>query len=111
MAQRIETLLLDDLEKSKGKEVPADESLEFSLEGRRYRIDLTKSNADKFRARMAPYTAAAERLPVNGVKPSRTAARRKRSALVRTWAADNGFEVSERGRIPAEIVAKYDAAH
>jgi hypothetical protein len=30
---------------------------------------------------------------------------------VRAWAKENGFEVSERGRISAEIREAYDAAH
>ena len=33
------------------------------------------------------------------------------SADVRAWARENGFAVSERGRIPAEIWAAYEAAH
>ncbi len=31
-------------------------------------------------------------------------------SAIRTWANNNGFEVAERGRIKAEIVAAYDAA-
>lgn len=30
---------------------------------------------------------------------------------VREWARANGIEIGEKGRIPAEVQAKYDAAH
>jgi hypothetical protein len=112
MAQKISTLLFDDLElRKKNKEVPADETIEFSLDGRRYQIDLTSDNATKFRTRFTPYTDVATRLPVNGAKPSRTVAKRQESADIRRWAKDMGIPVSERGRIPGEIVTQYEQNH
>jgi hypothetical protein len=33
------------------------------------------------------------------------------TAVVRAWARDNGYVVSDRGRIPLEVQAAYDAAH
>lgn len=111
MAQQISTLLFDDLALKKGKEVPADETLSFSLEGKSYRIDLTADNAAKFRARFTPYTEVAHRIPANGNRPSRTVALRQESADVRKWAKEKGYVVSERGRIPAEIVQQYRLAH
>jgi hypothetical protein len=41
----------------------------------------------------------------------RTAAHRQRSADIRAWAKRSGIEVSDRGRIPAQVIAKYDASH
>jgi hypothetical protein len=112
VAQQTNILLFDDLElKKRRKEVPADESLEFSLEGRRYQIDLTAANAAKFRTRFEPYTEVATRLPVNGAKQSRTVARRNKSAEIRAWARGKGYDVSERGRIPAAIVKEFEAVH
>ncbi len=34
-----------------------------------------------------------------------------RSARIREWARSGGHKVSDRGRIPADLAAKYDAAH
>jgi hypothetical protein len=41
----------------------------------------------------------------------RTAANRQRSADIRAWAKRNGIQVSDRGRIPAQVISKYDASH
>ncbi|HZU92839.1 MAG TPA: histone-like nucleoid-structuring protein Lsr2 [Microbacterium sp.] len=32
-------------------------------------------------------------------------------AAIRAWANDNGYTLSERGRIPAPVVEAYNAAH
>jgi len=42
-------------------------------------------------------------------KPSPSADRAQNQAI-RDWAKRNGLQVSERGRIPAEIIEKYHAA-
>jgi hypothetical protein len=112
MAQQITTLLFDDLELSRrGKEVPADETVDFSLDGKRYKIDLTEINAGKLRDKFKPYTEVATKLPSTGAKPSRTVARRQHSATIRSWAKQQGIPVSERGRIPEEVVAQYELVH
>jgi Lsr2 len=41
---------------------------------------------------------------------ARTGPSRERSAEIRAWAKQRGYEVSERGRIPASVVEQYDAA-
>jgi len=41
----------------------------------------------------------------------RRAAGRVDRAAVRAWARDAGLAVSERGRISAEVMRLYDAAH
>ena len=45
------------------------------------------------------------------VAKRRTAAHRQHSAGVRAWAKKMGIEVSDRGRIPSAVVARYEAAH
>jgi hypothetical protein len=111
MAQQVQTTTIDDLEKKRGREVPADETLTFGIEGKQYRIDLTTENADKLRRKFAPYTEVATRVSLNGGSKPRPVSARNRSAEIRTWAKTQGFEVSHRGRIPAEIVTKYEASH
>jgi hypothetical protein len=84
----------------------------FSFDGRDYELDLCTWHSDSFDetiSRFAQYARkSAARAPV--VK-RRTAAHRQHSASVRAWAKKMGIEVSDRGRIPAAVVTRYDAAH
>lgn len=114
MAVDVTQYKIDDLIHTKDprKEVLADETIRFAIGKNEYEIDLTTENAGKFLRKFQPYMDAGRRLhgPGQGQQP-RTAAHRRRSGEIRAWAKDNGIAVSERGRIPTEIVAKYQAAH
>lgn len=55
---RLETvILIDDVDGS-----PADESVDFALDGVRYSIDLTANNAKQFRATLDPWIQAGRRI-------------------------------------------------
>jgi hypothetical protein len=109
MAQKVQVVLEDDLDGGS-----ADETVVFGLDGTTYEIDLNKKNAAKLRDALAQWVAAGRR-----TSGSRGGARRGRgrpsrasqAGDVRTWARANGYQVSERGRIAAEIQAAYNAAH
>lgn len=107
MAQKVQVLLVDDLD---GGE--ANETVAFSLDGTAYEIDLSDSNAAKMRDALAPFVESARKA---GTSKKRRGARatssRERSADIRAWAKANGIKVNERGRIPANVVAQYEAAH
>jgi hypothetical protein len=109
MAQKTIVQLTDDLD---GTE--AVETIVFSLDGASYEIDLNEKNAGKLRKALAPFAEA-------GRKQKRTLAsapaRRRASqgdrpdpAAVRAWAESQGIEVAPRGRVPATIIEKYQAA-
>ncbi|GLY04651.1 MULTISPECIES: Lsr2 family protein [Actinoplanes] len=113
MAKQIITLLTDDLD---GGE--ADRTVEFGLDGVNYTIDLSEKNAGKLRKALEPYLTAATRLGRSGGVP--TAARRvapvassrssrDQNQAIREWANKNGHNVSERGRIPSNVVEAYHA--
>jgi nucleoid-associated protein Lsr2 len=106
MATKITVALEDDLDGG-----PAAETVRFSVGGTEYEIDLTKKNAAAFRKKLAPFVEHARRA---GRGPrrrgGRSAAGRERGAAIRAWAAEQGIAVSARGRIPAGVVAQYDAA-
>lgn len=106
MATRTTIALEDDLEGG-----PADETVQFSLSGAEYEIDLNKKNASKFRKELAPFVTHA-RVASRGQRrrPTRPAATRQRSADIRAWAKDQGIDVSDRGRIPASVIERYEAA-
>lgn len=107
MASKVQVVLIDDLTGG-----DADRTVSFALEGVGYEIDLSEANAAKLREALAPYVAAGRKS--SGKRASRRGGRSSagsRSAEIRAWAAANGIEVSQRGRVPADVVAKYDAAH
>jgi Lsr2 len=108
MAQKVQVVLVDDVDGG-----TADETVTFSLDGVSYEIDLTKKNAARLRDELAPWVGAARK--VSGARGRRTSGRRSGrggdSAAIRSWAKDQGIAVSERGRISAELLAKYEAAH
>ncbi|MFV4912630.1 Lsr2 family protein [Microbacterium lacticum] len=123
MARKIVHQLVDDLDGTV-LEVGSGETILFSLDGTAYEIDLTDENAAALRDALAPFIAAARSVSARAGGRSGSgssggsggARRQKRSgqrdyAPVREWAAQNGYTVSERGRIPAPVLEAYDAAH
>ena len=113
MAKQIVTLLTDDID---GTE--ADSTIEFGINGVNYTIDLSEKNAVKLRKVLEPYLAAASRVARNPSSriPARSAAAPSRSnrdqnQAIREWASKNGYEVSERGRIPTSVVEAFHSKH
>ena len=109
MAQIKEVRLVDDLSGD-----AADETIEFGLDGRNYEIDLSDDNAKKLRDVLADYVAAARRAaaPARRRAASNSAARRpsvdrEQNQAIREWARKRGMKVSDRGRIPAEVLEAY----
>lgn len=123
MARKIVHQLVDDLDGTV-LEVGSGETILFSLDGTAYEIDLTDENAAALHDALAPFIAAARSVSARAGGRSGSgssggsggARRQKRSgqrdyAPVREWAAQNGYTVSQRGRIPAPVLEAYDAAH
>lgn len=113
VARREIVVLEDDLEGGK-----ADETVKFSLDGIQYEIDLSDKNAKKLRDAVAQFVANGRRVSRGGVVVGgRAAARARGSAAadreqnkaIRAWAKRQGEDISDRGRIPQEIVDKYHA--
>lgn len=110
MAQKVQVLLVDDVDGS-----PATETVTFGLDGVSYEVDLNDENATKLRESLAEWIGHARRS--GGRRTAgKSSARGTRSsgsdaAKIREWAAANGYTVSERGRISAEIREAYDKAN
>jgi hypothetical protein len=100
MARRVVTLLEDDFDGSK-----ASETLSFALDGVEYAIDLNDSHAHEMREVFSRYTKAARKTG-GRARPAPSNARE-----VRLWAVGQGLPVNTRGRIQADIMKKYEAAH
>ncbi len=114
MARQVITTLIDDLDGKK-----ADRTVEFSLDGTAYTIDLSDANAGKLRKALDPFIAAGTRVgrgsgrapQRHSVSSGRTAGSRDENRAIREWAAGNGHQISERGRIPQSVSDAYRAAH
>lgn len=116
MARRIVHQLVDDIDGSV-LEVGEGETIHFSLNGASWEIDLNTEHAAELRSALEPYISAARRAGSSGAAAPRSTGSRKRPArnpevaAIRAWANDNGYTLSERGRIPAPVVEAYNAAH
>lgn len=99
MAQK--TVFTDDIDNS-----PDAQTVRFSLDGKAYEIDLSRSNLEALRAALQPYVEAARR--VSG-QPRRATTAKDDVDLnaVRVWAKENGIKVSDRGRLPTRVVEAY----
>lgn len=172
MSSTVQVLLIDDIDGS-----PADETVQFALDGANYELDLSKRNALALRQMLARYIKSARRVSggsrtaATSMKPAqrrngkvttakaagsragrsgaakpatsagsksarsrsasarttartgaaakaRTQAKRRTTAKragqdpaqIRQWARAQGLSVSERGRIPSELISKFQDA-
>lgn len=108
MAQKVNIVLVDDLD---GTE--ATETVTFGLDGSTYEIDLSDANAAALRDAVSGYVGHARKV-TGGSRRGRKAtgsASTSNTKDVREWAKSQGMDVSERGRISADVQQAYDAAH
>ena len=109
MAQKIQTLFIDDLDGS-----AAEGTVRFGLDGTEYEIDLNAEHAKNMREALARYVNACCWAGGSARKPARGSSRRSANGLntteVREWARAQGIEVKDRGRVPADLVVKFKAA-
>jgi Lsr2 len=108
MAQKVQVLLVDDIDGSE-----ATETVSFALDGVAYEIDLSTGNAGQLRTELGQYLEHARKSSGAQLRRrrQRNGAGREQSAAIREWARTHGHKVNERGRIPANVVAQYEAAH
>ena len=108
MARKVQVLLEDDINGGQ-----AAETISFALDGRSYEIDLNEENAQALRDALAPWIGAGRRVGERTTPASRgkSARRSSDSADIRRWATEEGIPVSTRGRISADLRARYEAAH
>jgi hypothetical protein len=117
MGQRIEVVLTCDLHDG---EVPAEETVTFAVDGTTYAFELCAEHLSEFSDSLGRYVGAARRAdqPRRGRRraaetsaPARRGSSGKTDlAEVRSWARSQGYKVSDRGRISAEVQEAYEAA-
>lgn len=109
MAQKVQTLFVDDLDGSE-----ADGTVRFGLDGVEYEIDLNTKHAQELRDSLARYVSVARRAKSADRRPTRSARKAEPAkpdpTEVREWAKAQGIDVKNRGRVPAELVVKFKAA-
>jgi hypothetical protein len=107
MAQQVVTSFIDDIDRS-----AAEGSVRFALDGDEFEIDLSEEHTVALRTALEQYVAVARKSA--GSPPVRRARRAASSGVNSTevweWAKSQGIDVKERGRIPAELVVKFQAA-
>ena len=110
MAQKVQVMLLCDLDQGN---VDAEETVQFSLGKTAYEVDVCAKHAQQIREGLEPFVAHARKAGTSSPsrRRPRTTDARQQTASIRTWAKDHGMQVNERGRIPANVVKEYDAAH
>lgn len=115
MAQKVLVEMVDDIDGG-----VANQTVPFSLDGVSYEIDLSDANAAALRDELGRYVAAGRRVGGRKVRlaagestrakqPGTAAEDRERSRQIREWANNNGYAVSERGRLSAEVIEAFDA--
>ena len=108
MAQKIQTLFIDDID---GGE--AEGTVRFALDGTAYEIDLSGKHSDELHTALRKYVEHARKVG-GAARRSSTRGGRKPSSVdtvaARTWARENGYDIKDRGRVPADLVAKYQEA-
>ncbi len=109
MAQKVNVILVDDIDGS-----DAAETVPFGLDGTQYEIDLNSGHARELREQLDLYVRKARKAigPASRTgRGRRTGANDAGNKEIRDWAREKGLDVSERGRIPADIVAQFEAAN
>lgn len=106
MAPRKKVVLTDDIDGS-----VAEKTIRFGFNGTEYEIDLSQQHADQLAAVVEPYVVAARRIAGPRRPGAWPAVQRQRQASVREWARPQGLKVSDRGRIPVQVIAQYQTAH
>lgn len=111
MAQKVQTLFIDDID---GGE--AEGTVRFALDGTEYEIDLNSKHTEELRSALGKYVSHARKVGGAARRAGRAAGRGARGASalntteIRNWARENGYDIKDRGRVPADLVAKYQAA-
>ncbi|MBA2625475.1 MAG: Lsr2 family protein [Acidimicrobiia bacterium] len=117
MAQKVQVLLTCDLDE---EEVEAAETVTFGFDGSSYAIELCNAHLDEFNEWMQGYIGAARRAdgPRRRARSGGSATRGRTGSggdvtevgTIREWARSNGFKVSDRGRIAADVREAFEAS-
>jgi hypothetical protein len=111
MAKRTIEVFHDDLDGSEGAS-----TVKFGLDGKSYEIDLSEAHEKELRKALEKYVGAATQVSAAGAASSGrrkygTGPVRRDTKHIREWLRGEGVEISDRGRIPTDLMNRYNAAH
>ncbi|GAP54056.1 nucleoid-associated protein Lsr2 [Arthrobacter sp. Hiyo6] len=106
MATKTYIRLVDDLDAS-----DANETISFALDGAEYEIDLNEPHANELREALSRFISVSRKLGGRAKPARRTAIAGADTKAIRAWAIENGIPINTRGRIQADVIEKYAAAH
>ena len=109
MAKKTVVTVTDDLDGSRDAT-----TVTFGFDGAAYEIDLGKRNKRALESALRPYLDVARKVrggPTRRRSDGGSRSVKRDLGAVRTWAVENGFSVSNRGRISAAVLEAFDAAH
>lgn len=94
-----------------GKEIEDGGTVSFAFDGTSYEIDLNADEKATFAKAISKYTEAGRKTTVTrraGRPPAKSGHDPK---AIRQWASENKIDLPSRGRIPATVIAQYEAAN
>jgi hypothetical protein len=111
MAKRTIEVFHDDLDGSEGAS-----TVKFGLDGKSYEIDLSEAHEKELRKALEKYVSAATQVSAHnaaatGRRKYGTGPARRDTKHIREWLRSQGVEISDRGRIPTDLMNRYNAAH
>jgi Lsr2 len=110
MAQRSQVVFTDDIDGS-----AADTTIRFAVDGVASEIDLSAVHTEEFRKAVRPFIDAARKAGADGTSRRASTSRTSSGPSgpspsdVRSWARDQGIEVKDKGRVPAELIVRFQA--
>jgi hypothetical protein len=107
--KKVTVQLIDDLDGTVIEE-GSGRAIEFSLDGDSFTIDLSRKNEERLREALAPFVDAAQTMKKSRKATKPTSSDPSEIAVIRQWAAANGFEVSDRGRISGKVRDAFQAS-
>jgi hypothetical protein len=117
MAQKQVITYTDDLTGEEAEEINTHTIL---IDGAGVEIDLTPDSHDKLLDALKPFLSAkgarrvrggATGVTNRGRRGSAAPAGKQDTAKIRAWAKENGFDVNDRGRVPASVKEEYEKAN
>lgn len=108
MAQKVKIILEDDLTGG-----PAEETIQFGLDGKNYEMDLSTENAARLREAVRPFAEKAREVQVGKRGKSKKGGNPQpdgETPKIRAWAQENGYTISARGRVHQHTKDAYYAA-
>jgi len=112
MAKKVQTITTfvddmsgDEIAEGKGRTV------KFAFDGTSYEIDLSNKNVAAFEKAIAPFIEAGRKAGRTSTRASSGRNNKEELAAARAWLRENGHTVSDKGRIPANLLELFRSSN